>query len=53
VDGHVATGLALHEVVNVARVRTSFLVVENPARTRWDTLVTKLGWAKKPRYAAQ
>jgi NAD+ kinase len=53
VDGQVATGLALDEVVNVARVRTSFLVVENPTRTRWDTLVTKLGWAKKPRYAAQ
>ena len=51
VDGQVATGLALDEVVNVARVRSSFLVVENPTRTRWDTLVTKLGWARKPRYA--
>ncbi len=53
VDGQVATGLALDEVVNVAKVRSSFLVVENPTRTRWDTLVTKLGWAKKPRYATQ
>jgi NAD+ kinase len=53
VDGQVATGIALHEVVTVARVRSSFLVVENPARTRWDTLVTKLGWARKPRYATE
>lgn len=53
VDGQVATKLALGEVLNVARVRTSFLVVENPVRTRWDTLVTKLGWARKPRYAPE
>jgi NAD+ kinase len=53
VDGQVVTGLALGEVVSVAKVRSSFLVVENPARTRWDTLVTKLGWARKPRYATQ
>jgi NAD+ kinase len=53
VDGQVATKLALNEVLNVARVRSSFLVVENPMRTRWDTLVTKLGWARKPRYAPQ
>jgi NAD+ kinase len=53
VDGQVAATLTLDDVVTVARVRSSFLVVENPARTRWDTLVTKLGWAKKPRYATQ
>jgi NAD+ kinase len=53
VDGQVTTKLAVDEVLNVARVRTSFLVVENPMRTRWDTLVTKLGWARKPRYALE
>jgi NAD+ kinase len=53
VDGQVSTGLSAGDVVTVARVRSSFLVVENPMRTRWDTLVTKLGWAKKPRYATQ
>lgn len=53
VDGQVATGLTIDDAVTVARVRSSFLVVENPARTRWDTLVTKLGWARKPRYATQ
>jgi NAD+ kinase len=53
VDGQVSTGLALGEVVTVARVRSRFLVVENPMRTRWETLVTKLGWARKPRYASE
>jgi NAD+ kinase len=53
VDGQVATGLTLDEVVTVAKVRSRFLVVENPVRTRWDTLVTKLGWARKPRYATE
>jgi len=53
VDGQVATGLALGEVVTVSRVRSRFRVVENPLRTRWDTLVTKLGWARKPRYASE
>ena len=53
VDGQVATKPALGEVLNVARVRSSFLVVENPMRTRWDTLVTKLGWARQPRYAPE
>jgi len=53
VDGQVSTGLALDEVVTVAKVKSSFLVVDNPMRTRWDTLVTKLGWARKPRYAME
>jgi NAD+ kinase len=53
VDGQVSTTLSVGEVVSVARVRSSFLVVENPRRTRWDTLVTKLGWARKPRYATE
>ncbi|MBM4027262.1 MAG: NAD(+)/NADH kinase [Planctomycetes bacterium] len=53
VDGQVSTGLSAGEVVSVARVRSSFLVVENPRRTRWDTLVTKLGWARRPRYATE
>jgi hypothetical protein len=27
-------------------------VVNNPLRTPWDTLATKLGWARQPRYSA-
>lgn len=50
VDGQVSTGMTLRDVVTVSTERCSFLVVNNPTRTRWDTLATKLGWAKKPKY---
>ncbi|OHB65450.1 MAG: hypothetical protein A2Y76_05700 [Planctomycetes bacterium RBG_13_60_9] len=53
VDGQVSAGLSADDVVTVTRVRSRFLVVENPMRTRWDTLVTKLGWARQPRYATE
>jgi NAD+ kinase len=48
IDGQVSTGLALGDVVRVAKEQSSFLVVNNPMRTRWDTLATKLGWARRP-----
>lgn len=50
IDGQVSTGLSADDVVHVAREKSSFLVVNNPMRTRWDTLGTKLGWATKPKY---
>jgi NAD+ kinase len=50
IDGQVSTGLSTNDVVRVAREASSFLVVNNPTRTRWDTLGTKLGWATKPKY---
>jgi NAD+ kinase len=50
VDGQVSTGLSLRDVVTVSTERCSFLIVDNPTRTRWDTLATKLGWAKTPEY---
>lgn len=53
IDGQVFTGLALNEVVHVAREQCTFLVVNNPMRTRWDTLATKLGWAIRPKYQSQ
>jgi len=53
VDGQVFTSLSLHNVVNVVRDQSSFLVVENPVRTRWDTLASKLGWAERPRYGGE
>lgn len=52
IDGQVSSGLKLDDVVRVAREESSFLVVNNPVRTRWDTLATKLGWARSPRYAS-
>jgi len=52
IDGQISTGLSLDDVVSVYREQGSFLVVNNPMRTRWDTLATKLGWAERPRYAS-
>jgi hypothetical protein len=37
-------------VVRVAREQSSFLVVNNPLRTRWQTLASKLSWAERPKY---
>jgi len=48
IDGQISSGLSLDDVVSVAREKSSFLVVNNPVRNRWDTLATKLGWARRP-----
>lgn len=53
IDGQISTGLSLNDIVSVHREQGSFLVVNNPMRTRWDTLATKLGWAERPRYASE
>jgi NAD+ kinase len=53
VDGQVSTGMTLRDVVTVSAERCSFLIVDNPMQTRWDTLATKLGWAKKPQYEVE
>ncbi len=53
VDGQVSTGLSLRDVVTIAREKCNFLIVDNPTRTRWDTLATKLGWAKGPKYESE
>jgi len=49
-DGQVSEKLNTDDVVQVQRERTEFLVVNNPIRSEWDTLATKLGWAEKPKY---
>jgi NAD+ kinase len=49
-DGQVHRKLEVGEVVSVRRHRGSFLVVNNPMRTQWDTLASKLSWAGKPSY---
>ena len=50
VDGQVSCKLTAEEVVRVERAKAGFLIVDNPTRTQWDTLATKLSWAEKPRY---
>jgi NAD+ kinase len=50
VDGQASLGLSVNDVVRVERHKGEFLVVNNPLRTQWDTLATKLNWAEKPKY---
>lgn len=50
IDGQIRFGLTKDDVVRIEKGGGSFLVVNNPARTYWDTLATKLGWAEKPKY---
>lgn len=45
VDGQISFGLKIDEVVRVERQEGNFLLVNNPRRTQWDTLATKLRWA--------
>ncbi len=49
-DGQVSRKLTTDDVVRVQRHSCSFLVVDNPLRTQWDTLAGKLNWAGKPKY---
>jgi NAD+ kinase len=53
IDGQVSCRLSVEDVVRVERDAGEFLVVNNPLRTQWDTLATKLSWAEKPRYKSQ
>ena len=50
IDGQVSSKLSEEDVVRVARQTGDFLIVNNPVRSRWDTLATKLSWAEKPKY---
>ena len=50
IDGQVSLKLSIDDVVKVERQSCDFLIVNNPLRSRWDTLATKLSWAEKPKY---
>ena len=50
IDGQVSRKLSADDVVRIERHKGDFLVVNNPLRTQWDTLATKLSWAEKPKY---
>ena len=50
VDGQVSSPLAVDEVVRIQKAKEAFLIVNNPLRTEWDTLASKLSWARKPNY---
>ncbi|MHC4110381.1 MAG: NAD(+)/NADH kinase [Planctomycetota bacterium] len=50
IDGQVSSKLSSDDVVRIEKHKGDFLVVNNPLRTQWDTLATKLSWAEKPKY---
>jgi NAD+ kinase len=50
IDGQIWRKLSIEDVVRVERYKGNFLVVNNPIRTQWDTLATKLRWAETPKY---
>lgn len=49
-DGQAFCLLKNGDVVTVQKHNDSFLVVNNPLRTQWDTLAGKLNWAQTPKY---
>ena len=50
IDGQVSSKLSSDDVVRVERENCDFLIVNNPLRSKWDTLAAKLSWAEKPKY---
>jgi NAD+ kinase len=51
IDGQVSLKLSIDDVVRVEKENSVFLIVNNPLRSKWDTLATKLSWAEKPKYS--
>lgn len=51
IDGQMSVVLSEKDVVRIGKARGDFLVVNNPLRNSWDTLASKLGWAKPPKYS--
>jgi len=50
IDGQISLRLSINDAVRIEKGKSEFLVVNNPLRTHWDTLATKLSWAEKPKY---
>ena len=50
IDGQVSLNLSIDDIVSIEKADSDFLIVNNPLRSQWDTLATKLSWAEKPKY---
>jgi NAD+ kinase len=50
IDGQVSLKLSINDVVRIEKENSDFLIVNNPLRSKWDTLATTLSWAEKPKY---
>jgi NAD kinase len=49
-DGQVQRQVQAGDLITIQKHEGQFLVVNNPLRTQWDTLATKLNWAGRPGY---
>jgi len=49
-DGQILSPLKCEDVITIEKHKGSFLVVNNPLQTQWDTLAGKLSWAQKLKY---
>jgi NAD+ kinase len=49
-DGQIFSELKREDIITVEKHKGSFLVVNNPLYTQWDTLAGKMNWAQKPKY---
>ena len=49
-DGQMQTKLHCDDFIEIQKHDGQFMVVNNPTRTQWETLASKLNWAEKPRY---
>ena len=50
IDGQISMNFSSDDIIRVEREKSDFLVVNNPLRSQWKTLATKLRWAQKPKY---
>lgn len=50
IDGQISLPFTANDIISIEKAKTSFLVINNPLRSQWDTLAAKLGWAEKPKY---
>ena len=50
IDGQISSGLLVDDVVRVEKENSDFMIVNNPLRTKWETLAAKLRWAQKAKY---
>lgn len=50
VDGRHQTPFHRGDILHISRHEGNFLIVNNPTRTYWDTLASKLRWAERPKY---
>ena len=51
IDGQIQVPLVAGDVVHVARSPHGLVIIENPQRSRFETLREKLHWSHPPRYA--